>query len=285
MLPKSKLSDRFPGGDVFFGTSPDLPRIVEIDVAKIVWNPDQPRKTVDPHRLRELADSIAANGLIHPIIVKRSGDDQYMIVAGERRCRAFGLLDRTTIPAIISDGDTDELALVENIQRQDLSPIDECHAVARLMEKHGYSQGDVARVLGKSRVWINELMALNAIAAPILAEAQAANLSKSVLIEIAREEDPARQLALLEAVRDGARTVRSLRATKKAVSRGDQEPTQAPNQIGPALRAGRKFADAISKLSAADPAEVAEILASTEQLLLRLQNLNDRTHSTIEAGP
>jgi hypothetical protein len=70
MAHKSKVSDRFPSRDVFFGTSPDLPRIVELDVAKIVWNPDQPRRSIDPDRLQELADSIAANGLIHPITVK-----------------------------------------------------------------------------------------------------------------------------------------------------------------------------------------------------------------------
>src|ERR1022692_1963426 len=113
MAPKSKIGDRFPSRDVFFGTSPDLPRIVELDLAKIVWNPDQPRKSIDPARLQELADSIAANGLIHPITVKRTGDDHYMVIAGERRFRAFGLLQRASIPAIISEGDTDELALIE----------------------------------------------------------------------------------------------------------------------------------------------------------------------------
>lgn len=109
-----------------------------------------------------------------------------MIVAGERRYRAFGLLERASIPAIISEGDIDELALIENVQREDLSPIDEFHAIAGLIDKHGYSKGDAAAALGKSRISINELLSLSGLAASILDEAQTSKASKSVLIEIAR---------------------------------------------------------------------------------------------------
>jgi ParB family chromosome partitioning protein len=266
MAPKSKLSDRFPTGDVFFGTSPDLPRIIELDVAKIVWNPDQPRKSIDPERLQELAASIAASGLIHPITVKRSGDDLYMIVVGERRLRAFGLLARTTIPAIISDGDADELALIENIQREDLSPIDEYQAVARLMEKHGYSQGDAALALGKSRVSINEIMSLGGLAASIRDEAQVAGASKSVLIEISRAEDAATQLELWAAVRDGANTVRALRANKNASAKGGE----GSSPIDKALRAGRRFASAIAAIPETDRTRLGEIDIVVERLLALL---------------
>jgi len=252
---------------VFFGTSPDLPRIVELDVAKIVWNPDQPRKSIDPERLQELANSIVANGLIHPITVKRTGEDQYMVIAGERRFRAFGLLKRTSIPAIISEGDTDELALIENIQREDLSPIDEFQAVARLMDKHGYSQGDAASALGKSRVTINELMSLAGLAASILDEAHAANVSKSILIEIARAGDEPAQLALWAAVREGAQTVRALRAAKKAPA----ERSQEPSPIGTALRAGRRFATAIAAIPASDRGRLGEIDRIVERLLTLLE--------------
>jgi ParB family chromosome partitioning protein len=266
MVPKSKLSDRFPTGDVFFGTSPDLPRIVELDTAKIVWNPDQPRKSVDPDRLRELADSIASKGLIHPITVKRSGDDQYMIVAGERRFRAYGVLDRTTIPAIISDGDTDELALIENIQREDLSPIDEYQAVARLMDKHGYSQGDAALALGKSRVSINEIMSLQGLDASIRDEAQVASMSKSVLIEISRAGDAAAQLKLWTAVRDGANTVRAMRANKRASKKGGE----GSSPLDKALRAGQQFASAVAAIPEADRSRLGEIDMILERLLALL---------------
>lgn len=271
MAPKSKVSDRFPSRDVFFGTSPDLPRIVELDVAKIVWNPDQPRKSIDSGRLQELADSIATSGLIHPITVKRTGDDQYMIVAGERRFRAFGLLGRSSIPAIVSEGDADELAIIENIQREDLSPVDEFHAVARLIDKHGYSQGEAAHVLGKSRVSINELMSLRGLAASILEEAQVAKVSKSILIEIGRTEDDAAQLELWAAARDGGKTVRALRATKKVPARLSQEPSP----FGSALRAGRRFENALDALAASDRgnfAEIAVLAGRLSQLLNRLDH-------------
>jgi ParB-like chromosome segregation protein Spo0J len=124
---------------------------------------------------------------------------------------AFGLLERTSIPAIISEGDTDELAIIDNIQREDLSPIDEFQAVARLIDKHGYSQGDAARALGKSRVSINELMSLKGFAASILDEPLAAKVSKSILIEIAHAGEEPAQLGLWAAVREGARTVRAVR--------------------------------------------------------------------------
>ncbi len=245
MEPKSKLSSRFPSRDVFFGTSPDLPRIVELDVAQIVWNPDQPRKHIDPDRLQELADSIASHGLIHPITVKRDGDDRYMVIAGERRFRAYALLERTSIPAIISEGSIDELALIENIQRENLSPIDEYQAIARLMDAHSYTQGDVATALGKSRVSINEIMSLSGLAPSILSEAAAANVSKSVLVEIARAKTEASQIELWSAVQGGAQTVRALRAKKKLPT----QPTQALGAIVLAIRAGRRFAMAINVLS------------------------------------
>ena len=268
MVLISKVSDRFPSQDVFFGTSPDLPRIVELDMATIVWNPDQPRRSIDPVRLQELADSIATNGLIHPITVKRADTDQYMIIAGERRCRAFALLDRASIPAIISEGSTDELALIENIQREDLTPIDEYQAIARLIEKHGYSQGDTATALGKSRVSINELMSLAGLASSILDEASGTKVSKSILVEIARARDERVQLQLWEAHQAGASTVRSLRAQKNAPA--GQAPKPSP--IATAIRAGRRFADALASIPPDEGTILADVISLVEQSLSLLDD-------------
>ena len=268
MVPKSKVSERFPSQDVFFGTSPDLPRIVELDCAKIVWNPDQPRRSIDPVRLQELADSIATNGLIHPITVKRADTDHYMIISGERRYRAFALLERASIPAIISEGSTDELALIENIQREDLSPIDEYQAIARLMDKHGYSQGDAATALGKSRVTINELMSLAGLASSILDEASGTKVSKSILVEIARAGNEASQLHLWQEVRAGANTVHALRAQKKDPA--GQAPKPSP--IGTAIRAGRKFAAALASIPPDEGTKLADVMSLVEQSLALLDD-------------
>lgn len=275
MAPKSKVSTRFPSQDVFFGTSPDLPRIVELDCEKVVWNPDQPRKRIDPVKLQELADSISTHGLIHPITVQRSGTDQYMVISGERRFRAFGLLERTSIPAIISDGSTNELALIENIQREDLSPIDEYQAVARLMDKHGYSQGEVASALGKSRVSINEIMSLAGLTTPILDEARSVNVSKSILVEIARAGNEAAQRQLWDDVRAGVNTVRALRARKKPIT----EPAQQQSPIDTAIRAGKRFASALAAISAEENSKLAGILSLVERSLAVLNDQSDASIS------
>jgi ParB family transcriptional regulator, chromosome partitioning protein len=268
MPPKSNLSSRFPSRDVFFGTSADLPRIVELDMAQIIWNPDQPRKHIDPVRLQELADSITTHGLIHPITVTRTEPDHYMVVAGERRFRAFMLLERASIPAIISEGSTDELALIENIQREDLSPIDEYQAVARLIDKHGYRQGDAATALGKSRVSINEIMSLSGLAPAILQEAGAANISKSVFVEIARAKDEASQLELWRAVQDGATTVRALRARKKPATL----TAHAMTPIDAAIRAGQKFVAALDAIPTDKSAKIPEVRLLVGRALALIEN-------------
>jgi ParB family transcriptional regulator, chromosome partitioning protein len=107
----------------FFETvSENLPRIVELDLEKIEINPDQPRKYFDENTIRDLASDIERRGLLQPITVKSHGENAYLLAAGERRLRAHRFLQRTTIAAIITTGDTDEIALVENIQREDLRP-------------------------------------------------------------------------------------------------------------------------------------------------------------------
>ena len=194
-----------------------------------------------------------------------------MIVAGERRFRAFVLLERSTIPAIMSEGGTDELALIENIQREDLTPVDEYEAVAHLIDKHGYSQSDAARVLGKSRVSINELMSLRTLAAPILDEAHIAKISKSTLIEVARAKGEGAQRDLWATVRGGYGTVRTTRQAKHVI--GNSAAKQSP--IGTALRAGRRFLEILSKVPPSSDAGLSEMLALADRLAELLDALGN----------
>jgi ParB family chromosome partitioning protein len=173
------------------------------------------------------------------------------------------LIERTTVPAIISEGSTDELALIENIQREDLSPIDEYRAIKRLMEAHSYSQGEVAATLGKSRTSINEIMSLAGLVPSILDEVSAASVSKSVLVEIARAGDDAKQLELWSAIQAGANTVRALRVQKKPVSR----PVQEPTPMEAVIRAGRKFAATLEALPDDEGKNFAGVRSLLEQSL------------------
>ena len=138
--------------------------IIELKINEIEPNVNQPRKSFDDDKIQELADSIKEHGVIQPIIVSKK-DDYYQIIAGERRWRASKKAGLKTIPAIVRDYDEKkirEVSLIENIQRQNLNPIETAKAIKELMEVHDMTQDDIAKTLGKSRSTIaNTLRVLN----------------------------------------------------------------------------------------------------------------------------
>jgi len=129
------------------------PGLRQISVDAIVANPHQPRQALDPIALQELSDSIREHGLIQPLIVTEQGQ-RYQLIAGERRWRAARLAGLTRVPALVKDATSQqmlELALVENIQRADLTPLEKASAYRQLMEDFGLTQAQVAQRVGKSR--------------------------------------------------------------------------------------------------------------------------------------
>lgn len=139
-------------------------RVLEVSVRDIDTNRSQPRKSFDESSLNELADSIRVHGVVQPLIVKRHGD-RYTIVAGERRFRAARLAGLKTVPVLTVDYDEaqmQEVALIENIQREDLNPVEEAAAIRFLMQQHDMTQEEVSARLGKSRPAVaNALRLLN----------------------------------------------------------------------------------------------------------------------------
>ena len=136
--------------------------IVEIPLTEIRSNPYQPRKEFDEEALKEFADSIKEHGVIQPIIVKKSIKG-YELVAGERRTRASKMAGKETIPAIIRDFNDDEMmeiALVENIQRENLNPIEEAEALSKIIEKNNLTQEEASKKFGKSRSYITNILGL-----------------------------------------------------------------------------------------------------------------------------
>lgn len=124
-----------------------------LPIASIVTNPDQPRKSFDETQLSELSDSIKQNGVLQPILVRKKGD-MYEIVAGERRYQASKLAGLKEIPAIvrdINDAEVFQLALIENLQRSDLTPIEEARGYRQLLDTKGLTQEGLAKILSKSR--------------------------------------------------------------------------------------------------------------------------------------
>lgn len=224
---KTMLSQKL-AKDVFFGTSPDMPRIIEVEIEKLRPNPDQPRTNFDAEALQDLAGSINAHGLIQPIAVIEDPENEgaFVIVAGERRYRAYKLLGKETIPAIMTSGNPDEIALIENMQREDLSPIEEAEALAKLMERHKYKQEDLAKVIGKARTTVTELLNLNGLPEEIKSECRTSDIaSKSLLIEIVRLGKAEDQIKFWGDFKQGeTKTVRSAREKKKGVEASEHVP-------------------------------------------------------------
>ena len=139
--------------------------IIDLDIDKIRLNPKQPRKFIDNERLGELADSIRQNGIIEPVIVRKVGDDSFELVAGERRFRAAVQVGLHNIPAVarvLNDLQTLEIALIENIQREDISPLECAEAYHRLIDEFHLTQEEISDRVGKKRSTVaNTLRLLN----------------------------------------------------------------------------------------------------------------------------
>ena len=136
-----------------------------LPIHKVEPNPDQPRQDFDPEELQSLADSIAVHGVVQPLTVRELPGGYYQIIAGERRWRAARIAELQEIPAVIIEADDKkvmELALIENLQRQDLNPVEEAMGYRTLMEEYGLTQHDAAKQVGKSRPAVaNALRLLN----------------------------------------------------------------------------------------------------------------------------
>ncbi len=145
-------------------------QVQEIDIGLIFANPNQPRKAFDQTALQELADSISKHGVIMPIIVNKSGD-RYMIIAGERRFRASKLAGLKTVPTIVknyNERQIKEISLIENLQREDLNPIEAATAMRSLMEDYGMTQEDLADRIGKSRPAIANTLRLLSLSQEVI---------------------------------------------------------------------------------------------------------------------
>ena len=140
-------------------------KVVTLRISEIEPNRDQPRKVFDEAALADLAESIAQHGVLQPLLVRPLARGGYQLVAGERRWRASRLAGLTEVPVVVremSDQEAAELALIENLQRQDLNPMEEALGYRTLMEQYGMTQEDAARAVGKSRPAVaNALRLLN----------------------------------------------------------------------------------------------------------------------------
>lgn len=192
--------------------------IGEVEIDLIHANPDQPRKDFDAQALQELANSIQSIGVIQPITLRQEPDGTYMIIAGERRFRASQMAGLLTIPAYIrnaSDNDVREMALIENIQREDLNAIEVALAYQQIQAELGLTQDELSHRVGKSRSAVANFMRLLKLPAEIQIALKEKRLSVGHARAILPIEDPEQQVKLFHLVMDQDLSVRRVEQLAK----------------------------------------------------------------------
>jgi len=219
-----------------------------IPTAVIRPNPLQPRQHFDPECLEELARSIRARGLLQPIIVRRDADGDYTLVAGERRLRAAELAGVRLVPAILSNDDLLEVALEENLQREDLSPLEQAEALAALAAERGHSHAELADAIHKSRPYVSNTLALTRLPVDVKKEyfAEGATVSREIMISIARQETPEAMRALWRRVKLESMSVKRFRSR-------EVQGRATPDPSADLLRAVRRVNRLLAQI---DPATV-----------------------------
>ena len=200
--------------------------VQEVPLSQIIPNRYQPRTTFSEREISELSESIKKNGLIQPIMVRRKGDGFYELIAGERRFRATRLAGYTTIKAVIrnsSDGQAMELALVENLQRQDLNPMEAARAYHRLISEFGLTQEEVAQRIGKDRSSIANISRLINLPSDIQQLVELGQLTTGHAKVILGLPTPLAQQSLARSIIDGQLSVRQA----EKIASQDTKPKRA----------------------------------------------------------
>lgn len=245
-----------------------------VDVDLILPNPDQPRKFFDEEALNELATSIKEKGVLQPVIIRKDDQGQIYLVAGERRLKASKIAGLEKIPAIITKGNPAEIALIENLQREDLKPVEEAEALSRMVAEYGYTQEKLAQVLGKAKSTVSEIISLNRLPESIKEEVRRAELyPRRLLVEIAKQDSEEKMLALFARSKGGnlkSDEVRQITRTK-----GARDKQRTPAAI--ALDKTQTLTKHLSKL------EMATIQdAEKTQLLFELQALKNEIEKLLQ---
>ncbi len=207
-----------------------------IPINKVHPNPDQPRKALGD--LRELTDSIKQKGVLEPLLVRYvPHDDAYYIISGERRfhaSRAAGLHEVPCIEKIADDAETLELALIENIQRKDLTPFEEADGLQRLAEHFDYTHDDIAKKIGRARSSVTETLSLREIPFAVRKHClEKGIISKSLLLQVARQPNEKKMREMVQRIAQGGLTRDEARKARREESVAEPRPQPYLFQFGP----------------------------------------------------
>jgi ParB family chromosome partitioning protein len=248
----------------FDPTGRDEPRLATLPVALIDADPNQPRKQLG--ELADLAMSIREQGLINPLVVEVVDGDRYRLITGERRlaaCRGLGLATVPCIVRTVAEHSRLAVQIIENIHRKELHPVEEARAFKRLMDEFNLTQRELAGRVGKSVAAINQTLRILDLPSDLLADVQTSeHATKSVLLEIAKETDPARREMLWQKAQTGELTVQRARLAKQTGSRKRPKKARAVIELPEAtvavtFRSGEATADRVC--------EALELALSTQR--------------------
>ncbi|MFI3206058.1 MAG: ParB/RepB/Spo0J family partition protein [Clostridia bacterium] len=214
---------------IFQENTQENQNVLTLKINEIEPNRAQPRKNFEQESLQELADSILEHGIIQPILVRPTITGTYQIVAGERRWRASRMAGLTEIPVLIKEIDDTqyiELALIENLQREDLNPVEESLAYSELIKEHGYTQEQVAKAVGKSRPAVANSLRLLSLPEEISELLKSGTISAGHARTLLAIEDKEEMILLAEYVVQNEINVRQLEKLIKNRKSEKQEPIQ-----------------------------------------------------------
>lgn len=273
--------------------------VTELEITKVKPNPNQPRKNFDQEALNDLASSIKVHGIIQPIVVNKEPNGDYLIIAGERRWRAANLCGLKTVPVIIKNytsKQVKEISLIENLQREDLNPIEAARAIKELMEEYGLTQETVSERIGKSRSNIANTLRLLTLYPDVIKMVEDGKLSSGHARCLVVIEDKNAQIKLAQhavsknlSVRDLEKAVKNItNPAKRLVVKPEQslELKELINQMQKTFATkvsaigtdekGRIYIDYYSRDDLDRIAELLELLNKKEMTLQDLQNYNKR---------
>lgn len=192
-------------------------RLYDLPIIDIQPDPDQPRKYMAPQALEELAASIKQLGILQPVLFRQGEQGRVILVAGERRFEAAKIAGLFVVPGIFVDGSPAEIALVENLQRQNLTVIEEAEALGRLVDSLKYTHEQAAGVIGKSRPMVTEILSLNSLPLEIRDDCRSNPLCpRQILVEISRKKQERSMISLYNKYKESGLTVGEIRKVRQS---------------------------------------------------------------------
>lgn len=212
-------------------TNFDKKEIVDLNIDKVYPNNEQPRKRFDEEKIKILSDSIKSYGVLQPIVVKPDENGKYMIIAGERRYRASRMAKKDSIPAVIKDlpvRDIMEIALIENLQREDLNPVEEALAYRSLINNHHVTQEEISEAVGKSRPHITNTIRLLNLRKEVLNMIEYGEITAGHGKALLRITDLDKQLEIANKIAEEGLSVRATENLAKKIS--EQQEVNIPSK-------------------------------------------------------